>query len=161
MTIAEGTSTSKSKLTGTDEATIDEKGRILIPRKKRDRLGESVVIRFTEFECIALYPAQVWDQLADKIIELDRTNSGDGEYTRLMLGNAEEDIVFDSQGRFVIPQKMRTDARLKKNVILVGCGDRLEVWAKEEYEEYLNHSKTYRLERRQLFASALDAIKGA
>jgi MraZ protein len=146
---------SKPKLLlGTDEATIDDKGRILISKKKRDRLGETFTMALGTVGCLVAYPEDRWEQMVEQILSFDSINQGREQYTRLVLGLADDDLKFDQQGRVVIPQKLRDLARLKDKVMLVGCGDRLEIWSRSEWEQYNEYPDTYGQKRREAIEKA-------
>jgi division/cell wall cluster transcriptional repressor MraZ len=81
-------------------------------------------------------------------------NQGREQYTRLVLGTAEDELKCDQQGRVVVPQKLRDLAKLTDKVMLVGCGDRLEIWAKTEWEQYGEHPDTYGQKRRESIEKA-------
>src|ERR1019366_4291590 len=106
-------------LTGTDEATIDDKGRILVGKKKRERLGETFVLSIGQTGCLDAYPQSIWDGVVADVLGHERINAGTQDYARFMLADAEDDIKFDQQGRFVVPQRMRTVANLKDKVLLL------------------------------------------
>lgn len=148
-------------LLGTDEATLDEKGRILFGKKKRDRLGERFTVGVGPTGCLVAYPRSVWLDILKVVLSVDPTNLGREIYTRLVLGQADDDQKFDAQGRVVIPQKLRELAKIKEKsqVILVGCGDRLEIWAKEEYERYLEDIEAYGQQRRETLMKAMRMMK--
>lgn len=133
-------------LLGTDEALIDDKGRILVSKKKRERLGDSFVLSIGSDECIEAYPSQVWELKVAEIFSHDTLNQGTQRYSRLRLGSAEDGIKFDAQGRFVIPQKMRQEVGLKDRVLLVGCGERVEIWSKDVYERLMEQANKNRSE---------------
>jgi MraZ protein len=153
---------SKTKpLLGTDEATIDAKGRILISKKKRDRLGDGFAICIGENGCLNAFPAPRWEQIISEIDSHDPINHGRRQYTRLVLGTADDELNFDDQGRVVVPQKLRAMAKLNKEVVIVGCGDRLEIWAREEYDEFLKYPDTYGAERRESIEKAYREMKAA
>jgi MraZ protein len=148
-------------LLGLDEATVDEKGRILVGKKKRERLGETFVLAIAPTNCLVAYPETVWSAVVSEILSHEGINAGTEQYTRLMLGNAEDEIRFDAQGRFVVPQRLREVAKLKDKVVLLGCGNRMEIWAKSEYEEYSASPDDYALSRRQAMEKAYRQMKGA
>ncbi|AIE88163.1 division/cell wall cluster transcriptional repressor MraZ [Fimbriimonas ginsengisoli] len=148
-------------LLGTDEATIDGKGRILISKKKRDRLGDGFAICLGEHGCLDAYPAEKWQQILDEIDQHDPINPGRRQYTRLMLGNSDDDLSFDDQGRVVVPQKFRTLASLTKEVVIVGCGDHLEIWDKAQHEEFEKKNDTLGPGRQESIQKAYQEMKGA
>src|SRR5271166_5780519 len=86
-------------LTGTDEATIDDKGRILVGKKKRERLGDTFALAIGQTGCLIAYPQNVWDTIVHEIFRHESINAGTEQYTRFVLAEAEDDIKFDQQGR--------------------------------------------------------------
>lgn len=146
-------------LLGTDEATIDSKGRILISKKKRDRLGDEFTIVVGDNGCLWAYPGEQWQRILDEIDAAEPTNPGRQEFTRLVLGTAEDELGFDDQGRVVVPQKLRAKAKLEKDVVLIGCGDRLEIWASAEYAKFLEYGDSYEQERREAIREARREMK--
>jgi MraZ protein len=147
-------------LLGTDEATIDDKGRILVSKKKRDRLGETFTMALGAVGCLVAYPEERWEQIVENILSYDSINQGREQYTRLILGLADDELKFDQQGRVVIPQKLRELARLSDKVMLVGCGDRLEIWARQEWEQYNQYPDTYGQKRREAIEKAYQQMVG-
>lgn len=150
----------RKPLMGTDEATIDDKGRILIAKKKRERLGEPFVLAVGTVGCLTAYPQHIWDTMYAEIDRYGGINQGREHYTRLLLGTMEDDLAFDSQGRVVIPHKLRELFQLGGKVLVVGCGNRLEIWAKPEWEKYMQFPDTYGEKRREAIARAYDQMVG-
>lgn len=148
------------KLIGEEEATIDDKGRVLVSKKKRDRLGEGFVLTQGPFGCLEAFPADIWDELTDDILKYDRLNEGRREVARLYIAPAVDELKFDAQGRCVIPQKLREAARIESKLVLIGCGDFVEIWAKEEYQRYLDDPKHYNGSRRLAFNEAYGRMRG-
>ena len=159
--MAETTSSgSKFKpLIGTDEATIDDKGRILVSKKKRERLGETFTLALGSLGCLVAYPEDRWDKIVQDILSYESINQGREQYTRLILGWADDELKFDQQGRFVVPQKLRELARLKEKVLLIGCGDRLEIWSKSEWEEFNTYQDSYGRQRREAIDKAQQQMR--
>jgi MraZ protein len=155
-----GTTVTFKPLIGTDEATIDDKGRILIGKKKRDRLGEPFTIALGDVGCLVAYPEFVWQRMLGEILSHESINQGRQQYTRLVLGTADDELKFDMQGRVVVPQKLRDLAGIQDKVVLVGCGDRLEIWAKQEWEQYNANPETYGQERKEAIAKAYSQMVG-
>ena len=147
-------------LTGTDEATIDEKGRILVGKKKRERLGEPFAIVLGPAGCLEAYPEWMWQRKLADMLAPDSTNLGREQYTRLILGAADDELKFDAQGRVVVPQKLRELAKLTDKVLLIGCGDRMEIWAKTEHEQYLEDPDNYGKRRRDSIQAAQSKMVG-
>ena len=147
-------------LIGTDEATVDSKGRILFSKKKRDRLGEPFAMALGNLGCLVAYPEVVWRRMFDEMMSYSYINQGRQQYTRLILGLADDDLKFDTQGRVVVPQKLRDLARLTKEVLIVGCGDRVEIWAKEEWDEFNRNQDGYAQHRRDAIEKAYLQMTG-
>jgi MraZ protein len=141
-------------LLGTDEANVDDKGRILVSKKKRERLGETFAIALGPIGCLEAYPQEVFDEKVARITSLDSLNPGVQQYTRLVLGSAEDELKFDGQGRVVVPQKLRDLGKLTDKVLLIGCGDRLEIWSASEWAEFQLYPDVYGLQRRQAIEKA-------
>lgn len=146
-------------LLGTDEATIDSKGRILISKKKRERLGSDFAMCLGDNGCLYAYPGLRWERILEEVDAADPTSPGRQTFTRLVLGTADDEFDFDEQGRVVVPQKLRAMANLEKEVILIGCGDRLEIWAKEEYAKFLEYGDSYQQERKEAIREARREMK--
>ena len=147
-------------LLGQDEANIDDKGRVLFSKKKRERLGEDFVMCLGDNGCIYAYPADVWEPMAAEVVGFDRTNQGRQVYTRMVLGTAVDDLNFDTQGRAVVPRMLRDMAKLKERIVLIGCGDRLEIWAEEELERHDADPANYGRERSDLINEARRQMRG-
>ncbi len=158
--MAEDVSIFFKPLIGTDEATIDDKGRILVGKKKRERLGEPFAIAVSEVGCLVAYPEMVWHRKVAEIMSHDSLNQGRQQYTRLFLGYADDELKFDQQGRVVVPQKMRDLAKLTDKVMLVGCGDSMEIWAKDEFERYQKDIDGYGATRREALQKAYSQMVG-
>lgn len=139
---------------------MDDKGRILVSKKKRERLKDDFTLVLGKPGCLVAYPKVIWDQLLSEIFTVGTMNPAREEYTRLVLATAEDDLKFDTQGRVVIPHKMRTAARLEDKVLLIGCGDRVEIWALAEWEEFNKYPAAYQKERRDVIEDAYNRMVG-
>lgn len=145
-------------LIGTEEATIDEKGRVLFSKKKRERLGESFAVVLGKVGGVTVYPGPVWEQLFDEVFSVSTMNPAREAYTRLVLGTAEDEISFDGQGRLVIPKRLREAGKLSGELLLIGCGDRIEIWAKAEWEKFEEFGDAYNKERRRMIQESYDQM---
>lgn len=159
MTV-EAAALAQQSLIGTDEATVDDKGRILIAKKKRDRMGEPFVMAMGDTGCLNAYPMSTWQGIIAEISKSPSINQGRQQYTRLTLGLAEDDLRFDKQGRVVVPQKLREAAGLKDRVVIVGALDRLEIWAKEDWDEYEKDPDSFGTARREAVGKAYRQMVG-
>jgi MraZ protein len=114
---------------------IDEKKRLAVPVKFRQLLGKKAVITRGLDQCLFLYPAKEWGELAKKISKLPLAQADAGSFARLMLGGAME-VSFDNLGRILIPDYLKNYSGLKKRVIFVGLYDRIEIWDEIGFQKY-------------------------
>ncbi|MCH8049744.1 division/cell wall cluster transcriptional repressor MraZ [Patescibacteria group bacterium] len=115
--------------------TIDDKGRLAVPVKFRDDLAKGAVVTRGLDSSLFLLPLEEWGKLADKLAGLPLGQSNSRAFARLMLAGAM-DVKLDQQGRFIVPEYLRTYARLKKSVVLVGVNTRLEIWDASTWQSY-------------------------
>ena len=115
--------------------TIDQKKRLAIPAKFRKKLGGGAVITRGLDNCLALYTQQEWTRMADKLGNLPASQLEARGFARVMLAGAME-VEFDQLGRILIPDYLKNYASLKKNVIVAGLYNRLEIWDEERWTEY-------------------------
>ena len=123
-----------SLLTGEFNHSIDPKGRLIIPSKFREILGEDFVITKGLDGCLFLYPNNEWKIFEEKLRTLPLTNKNARTFTRFFLGSAV-DGGLDKQGRVLISAALREFAGLEKDVVLVGVLDRVEIWDKAKWDE--------------------------
>lgn len=112
-------------MTGTYEHTIDAKGRIFIPAKLREELGDTFYLAIGVDACLAIYPLDTWKQFTEKFASLPMSQS---KAMRPLFANAAK-CELDSQGRIVIPPKLRKYAGLEKEAVIIGVNDRAEIWS--------------------------------
>lgn len=115
--------------------TIDEKGRISTPPKYRAQLADGVVVTRGLDNCLFMYPKKEWGVIAEKLGNMPTTDRAARDYARLMLAGAM-DITPDRLGRIVLPQYLRDFASLKKNVVVAGLYNRIEIWNEETWKKY-------------------------
>ena len=121
-------------LTGEFNHSIDAKGRLIIPSKFRDILGEDFVITKGMDGCLFLYPNNEWKIFEDKLRTLPLTNKNASAFVLFFLGSAV-DGGLDKQGRVLISSALRSFAGLEKEVVLVGVLDRVEIWDKAKWDD--------------------------
>lgn len=114
---------------------LDEKGRLAVPKKFRADLSRGAVVTRGLDNCLFLYTKKEWQTLAEKLASLPFAQSNTRAFARLMLAGAM-DVQVDKQGRVILPEYLRTFAGLKKNVIVAGLYNRLELWDQKKWEDY-------------------------
>lgn len=128
---------------GRFEYTIDEKGRVSLPAKFRELLGshyDERLIVTTFDQCLWAYPMPEWQAIEEKIAALPQFKSEVKALQRVFVSGAVE-CPPDKQGRITIPPTLRDYASLKKDVIFVGMTKRIEIWAKEKWEEVFSKAQ--------------------
>ncbi|MFH0892761.1 MAG: division/cell wall cluster transcriptional repressor MraZ [Candidatus Falkowbacteria bacterium] len=114
---------------------LDDKGRLAIPVKFRDKLkGGAVVTRGLD-RCLFLYTHEQWEKIARKLADLPISQSKARAFSRLMLAGAM-DVDLDNQGRINLPEYLREFAVLNKKTVIAGLFDRLEIWEEEAWDKY-------------------------
>lgn len=122
-------------LIGQFSHNIDAKGRMILPAKYRDELGESIVISRGLDGCLTVYPLNKWQEIESKLTSLPTTKKKARDYARLILSSAA-DLSFDKLGRINIPSHLSAIADLTKKCIVIGVGDYLEIWDEKKWLEY-------------------------
>jgi len=117
---------------GINAINIDGKGRLAVPTRYREALGEQapssmVVTIDTEETCLLLYPTAQWQVIEDNLQQLPSFNAAARRIQRLLIGHAT-DVELDSSGRVLLPALLREYAHLDKRVVLIGQGNKFEVW---------------------------------
>ena len=118
--------------------SIDTKGRIIVPSKFRELLGERFVVTRGLDGCLWVLPTDEWDDFTGKLRSLPVANKDARKIVRLFMSGAM-DAELDKQGRILLPQNLREYAKLEKDITMVGTGARIEIWDKKAWEE----SSTY------------------
>ena len=118
--------------------TIDAKGRLIIPSKFRELLGEKFVLTKGLDGCLFLFPMEEWEAFELKLRALPLTNKNARTFSRFFVAGAA-DCELDKQGRILVPQTLREFAGLDKDVVLTGNLNRIEVWSKEKWSENSNY----------------------
>lgn len=113
--------------------TIDAKGRLIIPSKFREALGDVFVVTKGLDGCLFVYDNAEWNVFEEKLKSLPLTNKDARQFVRFFLAGAAEAEV-DKQGRILIPNVLREFAQLNKDVVLIGVASRIEIWSKERFE---------------------------
>ncbi len=128
---------------GRYEHAIDAKGRISIPSKFREILSEKYDDRLviTNFDhCLVAFPYEEWSMLEQKVNSLSLVKKEAKTFMRFFYSSAI-DCLIDKQGRLLIPQTLRDYANLQKDVVLVGEGRKIEIWAREQWQEVVQKAQ--------------------
>jgi MraZ protein len=145
-------------LIGTEEATMDDKGRILVGTKLRKRLGPNFAMTMGFNGSINAFPQREWDILVRDLMSRDPRQEARQNYARYLMGNSADELDFDSQGRVVVPKKLREQACIDfdSKVVLIGLGDYMEIWSKPVYDHLQKNS--FQSHQESLKAMLKDAI---
>lgn len=125
---------------GEFQHTIDTKGRMNIPAKFREDLGEKVYLTKGLDQCLFVFPPEEWKLFEDKLKSLPLTNRNARAFVRQFFAGATE-CETDKQGRIVIPQNLREHAGLDREAVVIGVGTRAEIWSSDNWNAY-NHDDT-------------------
>ena len=147
---------------GTTELNLDEKGRLAMPSRYRDKIreeceGQLIVTRSLE-GCLQIVPLPLWEQLEAQLTKLSGLDPAAADLRRFLVAPAEE-IQLDKAGRFVIPPHLRQFAGLDKQVVMIGLINRFELWDKSTWEDGDEARRANALEAiRQGASPALQAL---
>ena len=117
---------------------IDAKGRLIIPARFRELLGEEFILTKGLDGCLSIYPMDAWEAFETKLRALPLTNKNARTFTRFFVAGATN-CELDRQGRILVPQTLREFAGLEKEVVLTGNLDRIEILSKEKWSENCNY----------------------
>lgn len=112
--------------------TVDAKGRLIVPSKFREQLGDEFVVTKGLDGCLFVYENTEWKILEEKLKNLPLTNANARKITRFFLAGASLCEV-DKQGRILLPSVLREFAKIEKDAVMVGVGNRIEIWSKESW----------------------------
>ena len=124
-----------SMLIGEFEHSLDAKGRLIMPAKLRETIGDKFVVTKGLDGCLFAFSIEEWSNFEEKLKSLPLSNRNSREFTRFFLSGATE-CEIDKQGRFLIPTNLRETANLQKEVVIIGVGTRIEIWDKEKWNSY-------------------------
>ena len=113
--------------------TIDAKGRLIIPSRFREVLGDEFVVSKGMDGCLYMYAYDDWNAFAQHLTSLPLVDKEAREFARYFLAGATS-VEVDKQGRILIPANLRDFAGLDKDVVLAGVGSRVEIWSKESWD---------------------------
>ena len=123
---------------GVNTLTLDAKGRMAMPTRYRDRLMShcdgQLVVTVDRDHCLLLYPLPEWEVLERKLVKLPSLNKQARRLQRLLIGHATE-MELDGNGRILLPTPLREFAELDKRIVLIGQGNKFEIWNETQWGE--------------------------
>ena len=122
---------------GCFEHSIDSKNRLRLPSKFKKDFASQLILTKGNGGCVLILPKENFDTVFKKATELPMFDESAQRPLRLLFSSASV-LEEDNQGRFLLPNSLKTHAKIVKNVVFVGVGQRLELWAKESWEKYSN-----------------------
>lgn len=128
-------------LRGVSQVSLDAKGRFAVPQRHRDALGigdtnatNTLVMTADPSRCLLLYSIAAWEPIEQKLMALSSFNSSTRALQRLLVGHAD-DVDVDATGRLLVPPALRQYAALDKRIVLVGQGNKFEIWDETRWNE--------------------------
>lgn len=120
---------------GEYQHNIDTKGRLIVPSKLREDLGDNFIVTRGLDGCLFGYPKSEWEKLEEKLEEIPLTKKDARTFVRFFYSAATECEV-DKQGRINIPASLRNHAKLEKSCIIIGVSNRIEIWDETNWQAY-------------------------
>lgn len=122
-------------LIGEYEHSLDVKGRLILPAKIREDMGDKFIVTKGLDGCLFGFSQNEWTNFEEKLKKLPLTNKNARDFVRFFLSGATE-CEIDKQGRFLITSNLREYATLEKDAIIIGVGTRIEIWNREKWKSY-------------------------
>ncbi|KPK20545.1 MAG: protein MraZ [Betaproteobacteria bacterium SG8_41] len=128
---------------GVTQLNLDNKGRLAVPARHRDalvaRCSGHLVLTADSDRCVLIYPLPDWEPIEQKLMSLSSFNAQIRELQRRLVGYAE-DVQMDATARILVSPALRSYAHLEKNVVLVGQGNRFELWNEDNWEQLMERT---------------------
>ena len=128
----------KNVFRGATKVTLDAKGRLAIPTRYRERLAArcdgQIIVTVDKDHCLLVYPLPDWEELERKLVRLPSMNKAARRIVRIMVGYATE-VDMDGSGRILVSKELREFASLEKQAMLIGQGNKFELWDEETWNE--------------------------
>jgi MraZ protein len=126
---------------GEYQHSLDAKGRLTVPSRLRDGLGDAFIATKGLDNCLFLYPMGEWQTIEEKVRTLPVTRGDARSFARFFFAGATECEV-DKQGRILLPLTLREYAGIDRDVAVIGVGARVEIWSKDNWEKYSQHAES-------------------
>ena len=124
-----------AELLGTHSYQLDPKGRISLPGRFREAFADGAYLTLGQDGCLFCFPRAEWAARVAEVSELPLSDTEARAYARMFFGKAES-VNLDGQGRLLVPQRLRNEAGIGKEAVVLGVSDRMEIWDREAYERY-------------------------
>ena len=124
-----------AELLGTHSYQLDPKGRISLPARFREAFADGLVLTLGQDGCLFCFPRAEWEVRAAEVRNLPLSDAEGRAYARMFFGKAEA-VELDSQGRLLIPQRLRNEAGIGKEAVVLGVFDRMEIWDRATHDRY-------------------------
>ena len=124
-----------TELLGTHGYSLDPKGRVSLPQKFREAFSEGVWLTVGQDRCLYCFPKGEWDRRSLEVASSPLSDNDGRAYSRLFFGSSDE-AKLDSQGRVTIPQRLREAVGIRKEVVVLGVRDRIEIWDRDTFDRY-------------------------
>lgn len=129
--------------------TIDAKGRLIIPSRFREVLGDEFVVTKGMDGCLFVFDNPEWQAFEEKLHKLPMIDKGARQFTRFFLAGAAS-VEVDKQGRILLPAVLREFAGITKDAVLVGVGSRVEIWSKDRWEGTITYQDMEEISRHMI-----------
>ncbi|MTB71713.1 division/cell wall cluster transcriptional repressor MraZ [Arsenicicoccus cauae] len=125
---------------GTHNPRLDDKGRLFLPARFRERMAEGLVVTRGQERCLYVFPMDEFVRVSQQLRAAPMTSKAVRDYLRVFLSGASDEVP-DKQGRITIPAALRQYAGLSRDCTVIGAGERVEVWDTEAWERYLSSTE--------------------
>jgi MraZ protein len=124
-----------AELLGTHSYQLDPKGRVSLPARFREAFADGAWLTIGQDGCLFAFPRAEWDRRSDEVAASPLSDASGRAYARMFFGSSDE-AKLDTQGRLTIPGRLRESIGIRKDVVVLGVRDRMEIWDRETYERY-------------------------
>jgi transcriptional regulator MraZ len=124
-----------AELLGTHSYQLDPKGRVSLPARFREAFADGAWLTIGQDGCLFAFPRGEWERRSDEVAAFPLSDTAGRAYARLFFGSSDE-AKLDGQGRITIPQRLREVVGIRKDVVVLGVRDRMEIWDRDGYERY-------------------------
>lgn len=132
-----------AELLGTHSYSLDPKGRVSLPARFREAFDEGLWLTVGQDRCLYCFPRAEWERRAGEVGASPLSDADGRAFARLFFASADE-VRLDGQGRVTIPQRLREAVGIRKDVVVLGVRDRIEIWDRAEFERYRDaHAAAY------------------